>query len=112
MQSKQPDLRLPDARMTAFKREVARALPGAVQAVILFGSRARGDATPASDYDVAVLLNDHLADDRDIRRRVADVAWDCDTGDGMIQVVPLNAEALTPPRTELAWRIAAEGVLI
>ena len=31
-----------------------------VERVVLFGSRARGDAQPASDYDVAVFLHDML----------------------------------------------------
>ncbi|MEO8713800.1 MAG: nucleotidyltransferase domain-containing protein [Acetobacteraceae bacterium] len=44
--------------------------------MILFGSRARGDARADSDYDVAVLLSGGLADDREVRRRVLDVAWD------------------------------------
>lgn len=29
-----------------------------IECVVLFGSRARGDARPDSDYDVAVFLND------------------------------------------------------
>lgn len=29
-----------------------------IERVVLFGSRARGDAQPGSDYDVAVFLND------------------------------------------------------
>jgi predicted nucleotidyltransferase len=31
---------------------------GNIERVVLFGSRARGDARPDSDYDVAVFLND------------------------------------------------------
>jgi hypothetical protein len=96
--------------LTAFKQDVVRALPGIVEAVILFGSRARGDARPGSDYDIAVLLSDHLADDPAIRRRVSDVVWHYQGDDRIIQAVPLNAAAFEPPRTELALRIAAEGV--
>jgi uncharacterized protein len=48
------------ARMTDadVRRDVVRVLRGAIpdlQLVVLFGSHARGDATPASDVDVAVL---------------------------------------------------------
>jgi predicted nucleotidyltransferase len=32
--------------------------PGKIERVVLFGSRARGDARADSDYDVAVFLND------------------------------------------------------
>ena len=31
---------------------------GAIERVVLFGSRARGDARPDSDYDIAVFLHD------------------------------------------------------
>lgn len=44
------------ARLAAFRREVEAALPGRVRAVILFGSRARGDAAPDSGWDVAVFV--------------------------------------------------------
>jgi uncharacterized protein len=30
--------------------------PGKIERVVLFGSRARGDARPDSDYDIAVFL--------------------------------------------------------
>jgi predicted nucleotidyltransferase len=43
--------------------------------VVLFGSRARGDAEPDSDYDVAVFLRD-LRDRSAEMNRLADVATD------------------------------------
>jgi len=44
------------ARLRAFRRDAERALPGMIDSVLLFGSRARGEARRDSDYDVAVLL--------------------------------------------------------
>jgi hypothetical protein len=44
------------ARLRAFRLDVERVLPGQVESVVLFGSRARGNAQSTSDYDVAVLL--------------------------------------------------------
>ncbi len=46
------------ARLRAFRLDVERVLPGQVESVVLFGSRARGNAQSTSDYDVAVLLGD------------------------------------------------------
>jgi predicted nucleotidyltransferase len=39
-----------------FKRRADAALPGRVTRVVLFGSRARGDVRPGSDWDVAVFV--------------------------------------------------------
>jgi predicted nucleotidyltransferase len=63
-------------RLLAFKQDVMRALPGAVEDVILFGSRARGDAQADSDYDLAVLLSDRLSNDLTTCCRIWDVAWE------------------------------------
>ena len=62
-------------RLVGFRDAVARAFPGAVEGVVLLGSRARGDANSDSDYDVAVVLKD-LSLNRDVRRRLADAAWE------------------------------------
>ena len=99
-------------RLLAFKRDVIQAMPGSVAAMILFGSRARGDWHSDSDYDVAVLLNGRSADDIDVRRRISDIVWDHQANGIHIQAVPMNAAALQPARTELALRIEAEGVPI
>src|SRR5262245_60489116 len=44
--------------------EVRQALGDGVRALVLFGSRARGDAFPESDIDVAVFLNPEVAAER------------------------------------------------
>ena len=100
------------ARLSAFKADLVLALPGSVEQVILFGSQAQGQAHGDSDYDVAVILKGRLADDREVRRRVSDVAWDYLDGDVFIQAVPMNAEAFQPVQTELALRIVADGIQI
>jgi len=49
------------ARLRKFHRDVEAHFPGCVVDVILVGFRARGDARPDSDYDVAVFI-EYLAD--------------------------------------------------
>jgi len=50
-------------RLRLFRRDAEAAMPGQIADVVLFGSRARGDARRDSDYDVAVFVR-NLADPR------------------------------------------------
>ena len=45
-----------------------------VERIVLFGSRARGDHGPESDYDVAVFLKD-LRSRKDERQPLFDIKW-------------------------------------
>jgi predicted nucleotidyltransferase len=99
----------------AFRNAVVQAYPNAVQDVVLFGSRARGDTSADSDYDVAVVLAANVAIDRELRRRLADAAWE-HVIDGYA-IIPIAMEAHTladdcPTRTELGARITAEGISV
>jgi predicted nucleotidyltransferase len=101
------------ARLVAFRNSVAQAFPGAVRDVVLFGSRALGDAQQDSDYDVAVLLGGDLSLDRNVRRRLADAAWEHVVDGYAIIPIALTTDELAegcPTRTELGARIAAEGI--
>jgi predicted nucleotidyltransferase len=103
------------ARLVAFRNAVQLAFPGAVRDVVLFGSRARGDADPDSDYDVAVVLANELLLDRNVRRRLADAAWEHVVDGYAIIPIALDADQLVegcPARTELSARIGAEGVSV
>ncbi len=43
--------------LTRFRAALAEMYGGRLERVVLFGSQARGEARPDSDYDVAVFLN-------------------------------------------------------
>ena len=47
-----------DPIMRRFRAALDEAYGDRIERVVLFGSRARGDARPDSDYDVAVFLKD------------------------------------------------------
>ncbi|MGE0578613.1 nucleotidyltransferase domain-containing protein [Reyranella sp.] len=71
-----------------YKRRVVHAFHERVAKVVLFGSRARGDSRPDSDWDIAVFLTDDPT--LDDRYRLTDLGTDLlvDTGE-FIQPVAL-----------------------
>ncbi|MCU0913533.1 MAG: nucleotidyltransferase domain-containing protein [Planctomycetes bacterium] len=54
-----------------FKRRAAAVVP--ILGFSVFGSRARGDATPESDLDICLVVN-HI--DADLRERISEIAWE------------------------------------
>jgi predicted nucleotidyltransferase len=80
-----------------------------IDRVVLFGSRARGDAQPDSDYDVAVFLRD-MPDRFAEMNRLADLGTSFldETGE-FIHAMPYRAGAYNE-RTPLMHEIRADGV--
>ena len=80
-----------------------------IERVVLFGSRARGDANENSDYDVAVFLNDLTERWRELDR-LADLRSDfLEDADVFIDAKPYPAGAYRD-RTALMREIRREGV--
>jgi predicted nucleotidyltransferase len=98
----------PARRLRAFRRDVERALPGRIEAVLLFGSRARGDAKRGSDYDVAVLVRD-LSDRWAVRRVLSDTAHPHVLAGFYLRPMPLPGDCLASA-SELAVDIRRDGV--
>ncbi|HEX3417487.1 MAG TPA: nucleotidyltransferase domain-containing protein [Stellaceae bacterium] len=80
-----------------------------IERVVLFGSRARGDAHDGSDYDIAVFLKD-LTDRWREFHRLADLRTDilADTG-VFIEARPFRAGGYRE-RTPLMHEIRREGI--
>lgn len=99
------------SRLADYKRAVENAVPG-VEKLILFGSRARGQARADSDYDVAVVVRD-LSDRRYVRRILSELAYDHILDGFFIRPIPLPSDYLDPQGrrpTELAEDIIRDGV--
>ncbi len=78
-------------------REVVETFPG-LDALILYGSRARGDASPRSDWDLAYLASGAL-DAGDLHFRVVEVL-----GDDRVDLVDLERAS-----GQLRYRAAGDG---
>jgi uncharacterized protein len=98
-----------DPVLVRFRQALDRTYgPGKIERVVLFGSRARGDARPDSDYDIAVFLFDPspLWDDLGTLARITTAILD-DTG-AVISAKPFAAGSHTE-RSPLMREIRRDG---
>jgi predicted nucleotidyltransferase len=77
--------------------------------VVLFGSRARGDANAASDYDVAIFLKDFEDRWREIDRIIPVVTDILYENEALIHAMPYRAGAYQD-HTSLLREIRREGI--
>ena len=99
-----------DPALNRFRAAVAEIYGDRLERVVLFGSRARGDARPDSDYDVAVFLRD-LSDRFAELDRLADLSTAIldETGE-FIHAMPYRAGFYNDQRMPLMHQIRAEGI--
>ena len=99
-----------DPVLKRFRDAVVEIYCERLERVVLFGSRARGDAQRDSDYDVAVFLRDMTNRDAEMNR-LADPATDVLYNDGQfIHAMPYRARCYNDERMPLMHEICAEGI--
>jgi len=98
-----------DPVLMRFRGAVTEIYGDRVERVVLFGSRARGEAGPDSDYDVAVFLRG-MADRFAEMNRLADLSTHIleETGE-FIHAMPYRAGSYDE-RTPLMHEIRADGI--
>jgi uncharacterized protein len=99
-----PDLAL----IREFKRRAEEALPGRVVRVMLYGSRARGDARPDSDWDVAVFVRGKptTAD----RNALSDIGFDLMLESGQyLQTIAIDASR-SPEDSYFVHNVLKDGL--
>jgi predicted nucleotidyltransferase len=100
-----------DPIVQEFAHRVRSALGSHLKELVLFGSRARGDARPDSDYDVLVVVDKRSTN---LRNRVLDVEVDLLTRDGahFASLFRSVDEWTRSQGFPLARNIAREGVAL
>jgi predicted nucleotidyltransferase len=100
---------LDDPILTRFRAALDAAYGARLERVALYGSRARGDAGPDSDYDIAVFLHD-MPDRGAEADRLADLSTEVlfETGE-LVHAMPHSAGAYDD-RTPLMHEVRLDGV--
>ena len=80
-----------DKILTLFLREMQKQLGAQLKQVILFGSRARGDFAPDSDYDCLAIVNEP---DSNVKGAIDEIAGDLlFEYNAVVSVLPVSEEA-------------------
>jgi len=91
-----------------FKRRAQLALPDRIVRVMLYGSRARGDARPDSDWDVAIFVTgEPTSRDRSV---LSDIGYDLMLESGQyLQTIAIDA-ARSPERSHFVHNVLKDGL--
>jgi predicted nucleotidyltransferase len=99
-----------DPILERFRAAISELYGSRIERVVLYGSRARGDAEPESDYDIAVFLRDLSSRWQEVRR-ITDIelAIRDDTG-ATVHAMPYPAGSWRDPASPLMYEIRKDGL--
>jgi uncharacterized protein len=98
-----------DAVLTRFRAALNAAFGDRIERVVLYGSRARGDAHPDSDYDVAVFLRGFIDRWPEVDRLVVIETDLLDDTGAFVHAMPFR-EGAWRERSPLMGAIRRDGV--
>lgn len=96
------------ALLHEFRRRAEKALPGRIVRVMLYGSRARGDARPDSDWDVAIFLDGKPS--RNDRNILSDIGFDLMMEHGQhVQTIAVDSSR-SPEHSSFLKNVYEDGI--
>ncbi len=99
-----------DPVLSGFRQAMQELYGPRIERVVLYGSRARGDARPDSDYDIAVFLRDLSSRWKEVRR-IADVELAIFERTGAtVHAMPYPAESWRNTSSPLMHEVRKDGV--
>ena len=82
-----------------------------IHQIVLYGSHARGEATPDSDVDILVAVDDRL-DPFEVRRSLGDVLYDITLHKNeLVSVIVVPASFFTGYNSPFMMNVRDEGVI-
>jgi uncharacterized protein len=100
-----------DPVLARFRAAVGELYGERIERVVLYGSRARGDAKPDSDYDVAVFLKGLTSSRWGEVRRIADIELAIFDEMGVtVHAMPYAAGSWRDPSSPLMHEIRKDGL--
>ena len=103
------DLPREDPILVRFRSALEGIFGDRIERLVLFGSRARGNAQADSDYDIAIFLNDFVDRRQEVRRMVPLVTDIIEEMGAVIHPMPYRAGAWRE-RTPLMHEIRRDGI--
>ena len=105
---------LPDEQswLDSFIRTIQQRFPDKIERVIVYGSKARGDAGPDSDLDVLVVLKDDTVSRADVRLIGYELALQTDVVPSILVYTIQELEQRREHRSVFIEAVEREGVVV
>ncbi len=95
-----------------FKEGLLQLYGDRLKMLLLYGSYAKGEATPDSDIDLMIVLKGEVKEGKEIDRMI-DLITDINLKYGeLISVVPISEEKFRTSENPFVWNAKKEGVIL